>query len=343
MRLFKLLILGMTTLLCALGLELGVRWIFPFYNPSTQIPFHAGEDGVTLGFSNQTSRQKTPKGDFDITVSFNRLGLRDTKDLAQSTSNDVFVAGDSFSIGWGVEEAERYSNMLEKQLGLPVYNVAIPEDIRGYIATVAYARKHGAAIRHLIIGLCMENDLWDYSQPASTHQTYAQQMNPGRMRRVYNWFKGHSALWICASHLIQRTEPGRRLFEELGVAKNIEALTHRNEDNPKIPVATRDELLKLATNYHSVVLVIPSRGLWHGQNMKVEEKTHHEMVTLLREAGVKVLDLKPVFEKAGHPLQFYFTSDPHWNRAGHKAAADALRQFLPEQPEWREVLARAPR
>src|SRR5207247_1403713 len=118
--------------------ELAVRWLLPYYNPQRQIVFHANAEGVVLGNPLQSSRQRTPKGDFDITVSFNRHGFRDGKDTATGTRNNIFVAGDSFSIGWGVEESERFSNIVEKQLGIPVYNIAIPEDIRGYSATVKY-------------------------------------------------------------------------------------------------------------------------------------------------------------------------------------------------------------
>jgi hypothetical protein len=335
----KLALFGVTSLIGLLLLEVAIRWLFPYYVPGSQFPLRANEDGVTLGFPSRTFRTKTPKGDFDVTVAFNQYGYRDVKDLKQSQVNSVFVAGDSFSVGWGVQETNRYSNHMERQLGVPVYNISIPEDIRGYIASVNYATKQGAKIRNLVIGLCMENDLWDYTQPVSTHALYAKQMNRGVMRAVWNWFKGHSALWICVSYQVQRFPAGRAFFEKLGVAKNIEALTHANEYSPQNLRATRDELLKLATNYNSVVLVIPSRGLWWGKNRAVEDQAHREMVELLREAKVQVVDMRPVFEKGGQPLQFYFANDPHWNAAGHQLAGDELTRFLREQPAWREALA----
>jgi len=335
----KLLLFGIVSVICLLLLEVMVRWLFPFYSPRTQVPFHKNPEGVVLGFPLQTSRQRTPKGDFEITLSFNRHGFRDPKDTAAGTPKDLFVAGDSFSMGWGVEERERFSNLIEEQLGVSVYNISIPEDIRGYSATVKYARKQGARIQHLIIGLCMENDLWDYSLPVSNHELYGKQMNKGAARTVYNWFKRHSALWVCASHLVQQSRFGRACFEKLGIARNIEALTHPNEPDPKILSATRDELLKLATNYHSLVLVIPSRGLWYGKNSSNEKKIHDDLMTMMREAGLKLVDMRPVFEKTGNPLQFYFSTDPHWNVAGHKAAGQELCNYLQTQSDWKGVLS----
>ena len=331
----KLAILSGTTLLGLLLLEFAIRLIFPYYSPSTQVPFYNNADGLVLGQPLKTSRQRTPKGDFDTTVSFNRLGFRDTRDLTRSSPSDIFVAGDSFSIGWGVEETQRFSNVLERDLATPCYNICIPEDIRGYIATVKYAEQQGAKIGHLVIGLCMENDVWDYTVPISTHEIYARQMNKGVVRSAVKWIRSRSALWICLSHVMQKTAAGRSLFEKLGLAKNIEAMTHKNDYSPKILAATRDELLKLTTNYNSVVLVIPSRGLWHGQNIAVEDKIHSELVALLRESGVKLVDMRPVFEKTGRPLQFYFTSDPHWNTNGHKLAGETLAQYLRALPDWK--------
>ena len=330
----KLAILSGTTLLGLLLVELAIRLFFPYYHPSTQVPFHKNADGLVLGQPLTTSRHHMPKGDFDTSVSFNRLGFRDTRDLARSSPSDIFVAGDSFSIGWGVEETQRYSKVLEIELATPCYNISIPEDIRGYIATVKYAEKQGAKIGHLVIGLCMENDIWDYSVPIFTHELYPRQMNKGVVLSVGKWFRSHSALWICLSHVIQKSAAGRSLFENLGLAKNIEAMTHRNDYSPKILAATRDELLKLTTNYNSVVLVIPSRGLWHGQNIAVEDKIHSELVAMLRESGVKLVDMRPVFEQTGKPLQFYFANDPHWNTNGQRLAGATLANYLRTLPAW---------
>ena len=335
----KFLVCGVTTILCLGMLEIAVRFLFPYYRPGSQILFTVNTNGVITGAPGQTMRQRTPKGDFDLLIKFNQQGFRDSKDTSAGSSNNIFVAGDSFSLGWGVDEPERYSNVMEKELKKPVYNISIPEDIRGYISTMEYVKKIGAEVQHLVLGLCMENDIWDYSLPVSTHAMYSKDMNPGRMRAVFTWFKINSALWMFASHQIQRTRVGRDLFETFGIAKNVEALTHKNEYSPQILSATRDELLKLTRSYNSVVLIIPSRGLWHGKNMAVEKKIHDELLELLRSAGVRIVDMRPVFEKTGQPLGFYFTSDPHWNAAGHKLAGEELSRYVRTLPDWQNVFA----
>src|SRR5439155_23892911 len=99
---------------------------------------------------------------FQLDIHFNQYGLRDAKDLNRSTTNDLFAVGDSFTMGWGVRDDERFSGVLEKMLHRPVFNVASPENILGYARLLRYACQHGAHVRHLILGVCMENDLRDY-------------------------------------------------------------------------------------------------------------------------------------------------------------------------------------
>jgi hypothetical protein len=64
--------------------------------------------------------------------------------------------------------------------------------------------------------------------------------------------------------------------------------------------------------------------LWAGNNIETERRVHEKLLQLLRESNVPVVDMKPVFEKEGNPLQFYFAHDPHWNSRGHALAAAEL-------------------
>jgi hypothetical protein len=335
----KSVIFGVTLVICLFVVELIIRASMPHFDPRRQFPLRRDEkEGITLGFPGQTFRQWTPKGDYDVSLTFNSLGLRDRKELSNSTSNDVFVLGDSHTMGWGIKEGERYSDLLEKRLGVPCYNVAIPGDIRAYINLIKYAERHSAKVRNLIVGVCMENDIWDYSDSSDTFQrAYRRTTSPARA--LLNWVKTHSAVWICASHQIQRFPTGRALFEKLGIAKNIEALTHPNEYSRKNMLSTRDELLKLTTNYNAIVLLIPSRGLWDGRNAPIEGKIHSEFVGLLREVNMPFVDLRPVFEQTGNPLQFYFATDQHSNAAGQAKAAEELERFIRVSLGWASLFS----
>jgi hypothetical protein len=333
----RLVLLAIVGVICLAALEILIRIFMPYYNPRYQVMVRRDEHGVVLGIPNLHTIQGSPKGEFVMDVAFNRHGLRDPKDFVSASTNDLFAVGDSFTMGWGITEAERYSNLLEKSLGRPVYNVAIPEDIRGYQRLVQFVERNGVKPRHMILGLCMENDLWDYTAAESNLLLFEKQMHRTPLHRLARWCKSRSALWTALSHTLQRYPVFRRAFESIGIARNVDELTHKNDSSPQVLASTRDELLKLATNYHSVVLVIPSRALWAGQDAdrEKEKQIHDQLLGQLRAAGVTLVDMKPIFEKeAGDPLSFYFKLDPHWNPHGHALAARALHDTLQQTPGW---------
>lgn len=311
--------------------EAAVRLFLPQYHPAFQSLLVRNQEGVTLGAPG-SHRVSTPKGDFDLVITFNPDGLRDSKRLADATENDWFILGDSYALGWGVTEPERFSNRLESRFGRPVFNLGIPEDLLGYGRLLRYAEKKGAPVRRLIIAVCMENDLWDYSSPVSSHQRITEHQNPGLRGRMRVFLKQHSALYIALSYSLQRVHAVRSLLERLGLARDVDQLTHKNQIADPELRSSCDQLLKLTAHRDSVVLIIPSRALWAGADTAQEQRVHSRFVQLLRDARLPVVDLKPRFEQTGNPLGHYFASDPHWNRKGHEAAAGALAEFLQSRP-----------
>ena len=319
---------------CGLGLgvlEWGVRRFFPAFNPKAQVPFLRKPGGFALGPPLQTVRQATPKGDYDSLIHFNEDGFRDTKNLRDSRETDWFALGDSYTLGWGVEESERFSNRLEQNLatnGSParVFNIAIPDNIIGYQRLLKYAESRGAKVRHLIVGICMENDLCDYTDGKSAWDLMPEAGGPATSKKeaLRRWFKNHSALYIGLSFTLQKLPVMRRLLERTGVARDIEELSGKNEWNETVLKTSRDELVKLVAGRDALVLIIPSRHLWKGDNQATELRVHEAFVRMARESGVNVVDVKSALEAQGDPLACYFKTDPHWNARGHAVGAAEL-------------------
>ena len=113
--------------------EFAVRLAEPELDPTRHLRFEKQTSRLPiLGPRNAIQRQIKNTGDFDVTIRFNRYGLRDAKDLAQGMTDDVYLVGDSFAFGWGVEEHERLSERLESLTGKRVFNLSMPTGFDGY-------------------------------------------------------------------------------------------------------------------------------------------------------------------------------------------------------------------
>ncbi|HXD00046.1 MAG TPA: GDSL-type esterase/lipase family protein [Verrucomicrobiae bacterium] len=331
----KLSILLITTCICLVIAEYLVRWMLPQFSPGAQMAFSVSPDGVVLGPPNRTTIHLTPKRDFRVTVRFNQYGFRDTKDFRDATPADWFAVGDSFTLGFGVEEENRYSTVLENKLQAAgihsrVYNIGIPGNFIDYQHLVKFAESNGAKINHLIVGVCMDNDLEDYSTGKSDWELdHDRQPNAPLRARARRWLRQNCALYLTASFVLESNPAMQRFMEKLGIARDLVALdaAYKNHYDQKILDTSLAELQKLAAGHDTVVLLIPSRRLWVADT-EVETKIHDTFAKMCRDAGLTVVDLKPLFDKDPNPLTFYFVHDPHWTPRAHEAAAQQLFNLI---------------
>lgn len=214
---FIVLTLAVAGGLALLIMELGVRVALGHYHPNRQITFRFAPDGTPLGPAERTVIQRTPKGDYNLEIEFNRAGLRDSKLIDEARTGDWIALGDSFTFGWGVTTEQRFGDVMAAELGEHVFNLAIPTDFRGYAKLLAHAESRGARIGRLVIGVCMENDLLDYRIPPRDPLA-----SVGPVRRLRLWLKENSALYLCVSTELQRQPALRRLLEAVGVARPVD-------------------------------------------------------------------------------------------------------------------------
>lgn len=332
----KLTLLAVSSLVCLVLLELVVRWLFPFYNPRGphQIVFRFNAEGVPLGPPNQTIRQRSTQGDYDLPVTFNRHGFRDAKDFTTAHGEDWFAVGDSFGLGWGVPETNRFSNVLEQLAGQPVFNICIPTDIAGYRQLTEHVRRLGGPVSNLVVSICMENDLRDYY--ASKAPAGPTTKMPWK-ERARAWVKSHSAVYLLLATELQQSETLHRFWVKIGVARAQDSPWQMNFNpyNEEAITYAVDLLAQLRAGHaRVVVLIIPARGLWIGKNRDAEARVHARFVELARQRlGVPIIDMKPILEAGGDPMQFYFDHDGHWNVTGHRLAGEQLAAAISAPPQ----------
>jgi hypothetical protein len=228
-------------------------------------------------------------------------------------------------MGWGVEESERFSDVLDESIAERVFNISIPTDIIGYSSLVRYAESHGVPIRRLVVGVCMENDLLDYDALEGMPTQGRPQVGLGRAKA---WLTGNSALYMALTTVIHRQPKLRAWAIRSGLLVDNIAGMRRNRFSEDILRMSADRLVRLVDNHDATVVVIPSRGLWVGGNEQTETRIHEAFVSRLRAVEIDVVDLRSVFEASGNPMQFHFDNDGHWNPRGHRMAATALTAHL---------------
>lgn len=318
------------SLILALGAaELGVRIALPAYDPSGMLRYVERPDGTPLAPAGFNGRMWKNTGDYDVPVRINRYGFRDDKDLADARPQDWFALGDSFTFGHGVRREDRYTDRLESELGVRFYNIAVPGDLRSYEKILHYARSLGADVRHLLIGLCMENDIDEYSD-AGPDPSGSLADPLWDLERLKSRLTGSSALYNLLTHAVHSSPRVDRWAVRAGLIRpNLDGIW-RNAEDPAEQSGTVRQLLRLAEGTRAVIVMIPSRALWTGPSQAVEDRVHEKMKEALRQAGMSVIDLRPAFESGGDPLAYHFKNDGHWNAAGHALAARTIAQALSE-------------
>jgi hypothetical protein len=262
-------------------------------------------------------------------IRFNSLGFRDDQNVAKAQPKDFILVGDSYTFGWGIQEKQRISEQLESIIKRRVFNISIPTGFDGYEDLLTYARQQGARTNRIIIAASLETDLHLYSD-RKTEVKAAVEIKPrgSWLTPIKAYLAQQSALYALATTLVHRILFLKKLATKLGILiPNLEGI-RKYEFSQAVIEASAQRLKRLADQYKTTVLIIPSRALWHGTFQIIEARRHTAFVKRLSELNLSVLDLRPIFEQTKNPLSLHFKNDPHWKPAGHKMAALALAEYL---------------
>jgi hypothetical protein len=326
---YSIVIVSITLILA----EIVLRMVFDEFDPEQKLEFKMMDPGYQLGPAGYSGRHTKNTGDFDVAVEINNDGFRDSKSLTDSNSEHWFLVGDSFSFGFGVEAQHRFSNLLETRLDSSIFNISIPNNLQGYYFLVEHARQQGAEIGRLMIGVCMENDLANYSQLKHTEPVTDVSEIPRNwnMGRIKYFLSTRSAVYMAMTKLVHHTPWLRKLAIESGLLiANLDGIPVTDHSRSMIESSV-DQLERIADidGINDVlVILIPSRGLWLEDLSSEHEKIHYDFVDSLRSSGLNFIDLRNEFENSGDPLQFHFSNDGHWNQKGHALAASAIATYL---------------
>jgi hypothetical protein len=149
------------------------------------------------------------------------------------------------------------------------------------------------------------------------------QASPGILNYFHFFLWSHSALFNVLAY---------NYHAKLGFSHNDQherdILTLQRSYSLRDITSTVHRAKEIAQRFDTIILVAPSRLLWIGKNRDVEDRIHRDFVRLLGEEHLFVIDLRPYFEQTGHPMNYYFKHDGHWNADGNRLVAEGIANYL---------------
>ena len=293
-----------------------------------------------LGWAHEPGQEgifETPQ--FRTVVRINENGLRD-RQHSYERQNDlarILVLGDSFAWGYGVEESERFSQLLEKSLGAEVINAGVS----GYSTDQELLWYQNEGIKYdtdLVILVIAGNDVGDNEQQLISTIYYKPRfvIKDGQLiltgypvpqtsaqgKLIYS-LSQRSAL---AYFLVQRYFGVLSTYSRWKVNSdhaNSPVSSINSEKEPfKLTIALIDEIRNIAESRKAKFMIVATDRWWNGP----PGETYQDFIDRLQTEGFLVLDVEalPRFD----PDEMVIPEDGHWNRAGHAFTAEAIEAVI---------------
>lgn len=325
------------TIGCTLGIavaEGAARMVAPHWREYASVRFmtqETGPDGGVLavgraGFDGYFAQND---GDFRIRIRLNDAGLRNDESVAAANGR-IWAVGDSFTFGWGVAADEMFSAVLGRALQESTYNVAVPGgDVQSYQRLIARMPKD-VVPRLVVVGLTIENDLFDYEYRAPA--AASNQIQESGQFSFKEWGIENSALYNLLAVGVKKSKVLQNFFVKAGMIAPAHGLREApdRETARKFAERTATEVVRLRDALPPetplAVLVIPTRfEILNGNPAWAEVRA--VAVAALKARDIPVVDPTVALLTAGFQAT-HFPNDGHWSARGHEIAGTALAEWI---------------
>jgi len=280
------------------------------------------------------------KEQFDTRVEINQHGLRD-RDYPQQRVEGmerVLVLGDSFTWGFGVEQEQIFTEVIEKsRQDLEVINAGVS----GYSPDqeLIWLREQGMRFQpDLVLLVLSGNDVWGNHQDVISFvygkPRYRLDANgvlelenvpvpkPRGSVSLRHWLRQRSSI---AQLLISALERWRYRMTEPEQETPASESAGKSDRKPfSLTLALIREIEQVASAGGARLAIVTNSIYW----APWPDGDYVDFIDQLRLAGYPVLDIDslPGYEKS----RLQITGDRHWNVEGHQLVGRAIREWLDE-------------
>lgn len=293
-----------------------------------------------LGWAHEPGQEgifETPQ--FRTIVRINDKGLRDRPHSyeRQDDTERILVLGDSFAWGYGVEESERFSQLLEKSMGVEVINAGVS----GYSTDQELLWYRSEGIKYetdLVILVVAGNDVGDNEQQLVSTIYYKPKFvleDGGLVLRGYpvpktsprgKFVYSLSQRSALAYFLVQRYFDALSLYGKLKVNSDYRSSPASAMSVSKEPfsltIALIDEMRDIAEARKAKFMIVTTDKWWNSPS----SETYQDFIAALRSEDFLVVDVAsmPGFDSE----VMLIPDDGHWSQAGHKFVAEEIKALI---------------
>ncbi len=302
--------------------------------PTGPVMFQFHPELGAVPYPSQSGRRTIPDV-YSYTFSNNSVGWRHSPepDELNSDARPVWLLGDSFLYGMGVDDDQTMASVYGKKTGNEVINSGNPG--QGTDFALLLLDRYGKQVKpsKVIIGY-FQNDVQDNMRDAYYHRDGDSlrirdalvSPKPGRDRLaanpMYQWMmeRSHLAnkLRIELLRFVMRRDFVVRYAADPEAYLNEAGL----EATRAYMNAAAERITELGAE--GVVLYVPSREDVIEFRASGQVSAHELAWLSLVPAGLRPVSATRAFSESGLPLHGMFFSEGHWTAAGHGLAADIL-------------------
>ncbi len=260
-----------------------------------------------------------------------------TRIRGQVNIKRILVIGDSFAWGYGVEETQRFSQLLETSMGVEVINAGVS----GYSTDQELLWLKGEGIKYetdLVILVFAGNDIGDNDQQLVSTIYYKPQFVREEGHLILKGYPvpktGPEGRFVYS--ISQRSALAyflvRRYFDLHSFYSNLKnnsdtvsasaASISPAKDSFGLSIALLDEVRKTADSMGAKFMIVATDRWWNDPS----GETYKDFIDTLQTEGYLVLDVEsmPGFD----PGEMLIPNDGHWSSAGHEFVAKKIKEFI---------------